>query len=318
MPSLRLPSRWIIVSGTIRSGTTFAGNILSIPKEVSYLHEPFNGGIDTRKKLPFESKYVSNVHNDFDVPNYYSHLENIFRLELALPTTSHTNDSSVRTLIKQTMGSRGPIALKWAKVNPFSRIGLIKDPTCPLTVEYLYRAFNVQPVIIVRHPASLAASLKRVQWWPQLHDFTRRRQIIADHFSEEPEFFQRVWESPLMESMAHWRATYKVLLSQAEAFNDWIFLTHEEISQNPVHCFRWLYDKLNLNWSRFSNYAIERLTSSRNSAEATNNQAMVLSRDSRTIFEHRLQSLSEQERGDIYDIVKDVSDVFYDPSTYKI
>jgi hypothetical protein len=121
-----------------------------------------------------------------------------------------------------------------------------------------------------------------------------------------------------MESMAHWRATYKVLLSQAEAFNDWIFLTHEEISQNPVQCFRWLYDKLNLNWSRFSNYAIERLTSSRNSAEATNNQAMVLSRDSRTIFEHRLKSLSEQERGDIYDIVKDVSDVFYDPSTYKI
>lgn len=318
MSSLRLPSRWIIVSGTIRSGTTFAGNILSIPRDVSYLHEPFNGGTDTREGLPFESKYVSQIHNDFDVSAYHTHLENIFRLELTLPTTSHPNDSSLRTLVKQTMGSRGPIALKWAKVNPFSRVGLIKDPTCPLTVEYLYRAFNVLPVIIVRHPASLAASLKRVEWWPEMTDFTDRPQVIQDHFSDEPDFFEHVWSSPLLESMAHWRATYKVLLRQAKAYDDWIFLTHEELSQNPIQTFKRLYQRLGLRWGALPNYTINRLTSSSNTAEARNNQAMALSRDSKTIFKHRLQSLSKIERKMIYNIVKDISHNFYHPSTFSV
>jgi hypothetical protein len=33
---------WIFVTGVPRSGTTFAGKILSLPLEVDYTHEPFN------------------------------------------------------------------------------------------------------------------------------------------------------------------------------------------------------------------------------------------------------------------------------------
>lgn len=33
---------WILVTGTVRSGTTFVGKVLSLPLEVDYIHEPFN------------------------------------------------------------------------------------------------------------------------------------------------------------------------------------------------------------------------------------------------------------------------------------
>ena len=32
---------WIFVTGVVRSGTTFAGKVLSLPVEVDYIHEPY-------------------------------------------------------------------------------------------------------------------------------------------------------------------------------------------------------------------------------------------------------------------------------------
>jgi hypothetical protein len=318
MLPLRLPNRWIAITGMIRSGTTFLGKVLSLPYDVAYLHEPFNGGSSRVDDQPFRPRYIRPGSNGDATDDYRCHLQNIFHLNLNLPTTRHPRDSMVRRVGKHVVGSRGPVHLALARINPLNRVGVLKDPTCKLSLAYLYREFNVRPVIVVRHPASLAASLKRVGWWPEMKDFIDQPELIEDFFSDEPDFLHNSWASPLHEAMAHWRATYKILLAQADHYEDWIILTHEEVSAQPLSMFRCLYDDLGLSWSPWVERRIRQMTRGRNTTEASGDQAMDLKRDSASIFRHRRDSLSHAERHEIYDIVADVALQFYSEESFAL
>jgi hypothetical protein len=318
MLPLRLPNRWIAVTGMIRSGTTFLGKVLSLPYDVAYLHEPFNGGSSRADDQPFRPRYVRPGSNGHGTDEYRRHLSNIFHLNLNLPTTRHPRDSVMRRVGKHIVGSRGPVHLALARISPLNRIGVLKDPTCKLSLAYLHQEFGVRPVIVVRHPASLAASLKRVGWWPEMKDFTDQPELIDDFFSDEPEFLHRSWPSPLHEAMAHWRATHKVLLAQANQYEDWILLTHEDVSAQPLSVFRRLYDDLDLSWSPRIERRIHQMTRGRNTTEASGDQAMDLQRDSASIFRHRRDSLPLTERREIYDIVADVALQFYSEKSFAL
>jgi hypothetical protein len=318
MTPFRLPDRWIGVTGMIRSGTTFLGKVLSLPLDVAYLHEPFNGGISRSNRRPFIPRYVRPEAADASTRSYHRHLADIFQLNLHLPTTRHPRDSVSRRVVKTLVGSRGPLFLRFARLNPLNRVGILKDPTCKLTMEYLYRAFDVRPVIVVRHPASLAASLKRVGWWPEMHDFREQTALVEDYFADERDFLKREWPSPLHEAMAHWRATHKVLLHQAQQTDDWIVVTHEELSARPLSTFRQLYETLGLTWSRRIERRIRFLTQGSNAVEASGNQAMDLQRDSASLFEHRRDSLSATERREIFEIVADVALQLYSAESFAV
>jgi len=205
-----------------------------------------------------------------------------------------------------------------ARVNPLNRVGVLKDPTCKLTVEYLYHQFGARPVIVARHPASLAASLKRVGWWPEIRDFREQPELVEDFFYDEPDFLNQSWPSPLHEAMAHWRATYKILLAQADRHDDWILLTHEEMSAEPLSVFRQLYEEFGLTWSPRIERRIRSMTGGSNTTEASGNQAMDLQRDSASIFRHRRDSLSITERRKIFDIVGDVALRMYSRESFAL
>lgn len=306
------------MTGMIRSGTTFLGKVLSLPTDVAYLHEPFNGGKSLRDGQPFQSRYIRPGSNDHLTEAYRQHIANIFRLNLRLPTTSHPRDSLVRRVGKRLLGSRGPVHLAMARVNPFNRIGVLKDPTCKLTVEYLHQQFGARPVIVVRHPASLAASLKRVGWWPEMRDFREQPDLVEDFFHDEADFLYQSWPSPLHEAMAHWRATHKIFLTQSARNDGWILLTHEEISAEPLSVFQQLYQELGLTWSSRIERSIRSMTGGGNTTEASGNQAMDLQRDSASIFRHRRDSLSTRERREIFDIVGDIALQFYSKESFAL
>ena len=311
-------TNWIFVTGMIRSGTTFAGKILTIPIEVDYIHEPFNGGYRLSDGQPFSPRYVRPENCDAQARQYRDHLAPLFDYEFELNTTHHPDDSWTRKIVKTLFGSRGPLYLKLAKLNPFHRASVIKDPVGKLATSFLHETFDVQPVILIRHPASLAASLKRVGWFPEMKDFVQQPELVEDYFADEPDFLQRDWPSRLLESMAHWRATYKVLLTQAASHSNWQIVTHEELSAHPVSVFKRLYQTLDLPWSNRVAHTIRKLTNTRDSAEARGGQAMDLSRNSADIFEMRRDSLSKDERKAIFEIVEDVALQVYSRDSFAI
>jgi hypothetical protein len=306
---------WVLVTGMMRSGTTFAGRVLSAPLQVDYIHEPFNNGYTLPGKKSFPLRYVPPDASGGEA--YHHRLAHLFRYDFGLETTYSPRDPWWRTLAKMCVGSRGPFFLRLAKLNLFHHAAVIKDPIAVRATEYLYSHFDVRPVILVRHPASLAASLKRVGWWPEVKDF-RQPELIERYLSDETEMLHREWPSRFLESMAHWRLLHKMILRQARKHPEWIIITHERLSAQPFQTFRYLFDRLDLSWTKHTVRTIERLTGQSNSARARHGQAMDLSRDSAHLFEMRRDSLTSEERRQIFEIVNDVALQLYSRESFAL
>lgn len=308
-------TNWILVTGAIRSGTTFAGKVLSLPASVDYIHEPFNGGRSLPDDQPFVARYVPPDANDDD---YDQQLSRIFSYDFTLNTYIHHQDPWWYNIAKSALGSRGPFYFRLARLNPFHTAAVIKDPTSKFVAERLHLKHGVSPVILVRHPASWIASLKRVGWWPGTREFANQTDLVKAHFSDEKDFLNKTWSSDLKKSAAHWRAAYKMLLEQADRYSNWYVVTHEELSSNPVSVFKHLYEQLDLPWSSRIERSITRKTKGSNSTEASSGRAMDLNRDSASIFEKRRDSLTREERREIFEIVEDIAMEIYPKESFAL
>ena len=309
---------WIYVTGVPRSGSTFLGKVLSLPFTVDYIHEPFN----IRCGMPEMTRRYRYIRPSLDTPEmqaFHEAAQRLFTYDFELRKKLSGHDSWMRTLSKRLVGSRGPFYLRLAKLNPFSRAAVIKDPTSPFTAAYLHERFGVKPVILVRHPVSLAASLRRMGWESSLHWLAEQEPLIEDHFRDEPDFLTRTWQSALAEAMAHWRAVYKVLLAQAEANPSWEIVTHEAFSRDPIGVFGGLYDRLGLPWSPYVERRIRAMTQGTpGKATARSGRVQDLQRDSSQIFAHRRSQVPPEERALIFDIVQDVALQLYDEASFGL
>lgn len=308
---------WIFVTGIIRSGTTFVGTILSLPLEVDYIHEPFN----PQCGLPGMNRWYPYIRASLDtseMQQFHELTKTIFSYEFTLRNKIPKNDPWSKRIIKQAIGSRGPFYLRFAKLNPFHTTAILKDPIGNLLTEYLYLQFGVKPVIIVKHPLSFVASLKRVNWWPHLGEINDQPHLIEDYFSDDLDFVQTEFSYPVLAAAAYWRATYKVLFAQASNYPNWQLITHEELSKNPIYTFKNLYEKLNLPWSKSVENKILKLTQGNQSAEARKGQVQDFNRNSADIFKVRRQSLAPEEKKAIFEITEDVALQIYSRESFDL
>lgn len=308
---------WMFVTGVPRSGTTFVGRVLSWPLEVDYIHEPFNAacGIPGMKG---RYRYIRPSLDTEEMRRNHALIQRLFNYDFTLRTTHDEKDSRTRKMVKHVFGSRGPFYLRMAKLNPFHRAAVIKDPTGCLMAEYLYLTFGVKPVIVVRHPVSLAASLKRIDWWPKTFMLGQQKALVEDYFVDEVDLLTKKWPDRLQTMAAHWRSIYKVLLTQASRHPDWQIVKIEDISASPVDTFQQLYDALGLTWTSYVESRIRSHTSREGRAEAREGRVQDLQRDSAKIFELRLQSLSVEDRRAIFDVVQDVALQVYSKESFGL
>ena len=308
---------WVYVTGVPRSGTTFVGKVLSLPREVDYIHEPFNpqcGFSDTN----IWYRYMRPNFDTEEMQQFHELTQGLFRYDFNLKTYISVRENTIGRLVKRCFGSRGPFYLRIAKLNPFHTSALIKDPIGNLLTEYLYLQFGVKPVILIKHPLSQIASYKRVNLWPRMSQLGQQSALVNDYFSDECELFSQQWSDPIAEAAAFWRAVYKVLLTQANQYQDWLTVTHEQLCQAPISEFQNLYQKLNLKWSAQVEHKIHGMTQGNASAEASQGKFHDFNRNSADIFAIRRDSLSIQDRRRIFDIVEDVALQIYPRDSFAI
>jgi hypothetical protein len=308
---------WIFVTGIIRSGTTFVGTSLSIPKEVDYIHEPFNplcGLPGIKDWYP----YVRSNPNDPRALSLQPMAESIFDYSLQLRNWVPKIDPLHKQFLKAIVGGRGPYCLRLAKLNPFHKSAVIKDPIGVLLTEYLYCNFNIQPVIVIKHPTSLIASLKRVNWWPSPRKITGLSNLIDDYFPNDSSCLEVDFEDDISAAAAYWKAVHYVLLKQAQKHKDWKIVILENLSQDPVSSFESLYSELQLPWSPRVKTKIVSLTQKSKSAKAKKGRVQDFNRDSAKIFESNRNSLTIDERKKIFEIVKDVALEIYPKESFAI
>jgi hypothetical protein len=312
------PIDWIFVTGMIRSGTTFLGTILSKPLSVDYIHEPFNGAYTLPERRRLIPQYVRAEDQSQAADRFRDSVSKLFAYRIGMQFAPNDMDSRWRKTGKFVVGSRGPFYLRLAKANMLRSSAIIKDPMAGISTEFLYREFGVKPVIIVRHPVSLAASLRRVQWFPQVHDFRLQPDLIQDYLLNDATFLQQDWSDRLLEAMAHWRLLHRMLLRQAEKYEDWVVITHEELSADPQSVFRNLYRELDLPWSPGISRKITSLTQRAGKTQPQPGRVQDFRRDSAQLFKTRRNSIPLTLRKKIFDITADVALQLYPRDSFAL
>jgi hypothetical protein len=150
-------------------------------------------------------------------------------------------DGSVKMSLAGTLGRRPPNR----HLLPDRRL-LVKTVHAPLSIEWIAAEFDVDVVIVLRHPGSVLASWLDLDFVDQYVEFEVRpalRNLV------------RSWGVPLPGPDQLERTIWRIgMLTTAleravAAHPTWVVRTHEQLCVDPTSEFRRLYDDLGLNWT---------------------------------------------------------------------
>ena len=318
----------ILITGSHRSGTTWVGNLLKNASNTYYLHEPLTPNSITRSfyapKLWY--KYFD---PDQDHDNTKTGLDKLFRgnyplsavlhFKNTLPHTDFRNPGGIydeKFNIKyakwRALAYLDSIKLKLNGVTEENIIPLIKDPIAITAAEWLYKTWNTKNILLIRHPAAFVSSLKRLNWRFNFENFSQQPDLIRRFFEPYRSQIENPPNDPIEEAALVWTCLTAIIIKYKELYPQWIYIRHEDLSNDPIQQYRPLFEKLKLPFShKIENY-IKKTTSIKNPGEVTNdNKIHQLRRDSRANIYNWKKRLTDQEIGIIKDITKEVAPFFY-------
>jgi hypothetical protein len=304
-------NRPILVTGAHRSGTTWVGRMLSAGGETCYIHEPFNPTLRIPSwlscRFPFWFYHIPPGGDP--PPPCRAALDRLLRLvypareKLALVRSP----GDLRLWIQHVMAC---VLCRRRGKRP-----LVKDPIALFSAEWLAQTYGMAVVVMIRHPAAFAASLKRYGW-----DFDFRHWWVQSRLMDTllrdlaPEIQAQIRDTrPIVEQAALlWKGIYSVVLQYRSRHPTWIFLRHEDLTRDPLTAFRDLYRRLGLTWNRRVSRTIQAHTHPRKRAQ----DPFSLRRDPREAREAWRSLLSEEEQALVDQITGPVARHFY-PEAYR-
>jgi hypothetical protein len=297
----------ILVTGSHRSGTTWAGKVLARTPGLAYIHEPFNpqrapGWMGRR--LPYWYLYVSEENEASYVPL----VEDVLRFRYPI----RRDFTRLRT-----PRQGGQAGLEWARsVLARARRArpLLKDPIALFSSEWLARRFDMRVVVMVRHPAAFAGSLKRLGWTFDFRNWAHQELLMRDLLAP---FAERIHDYALSrrdvvdQAILMWNGMHHVIAGYRDRHPDWIFVKYEDLATRPAEGFRELTGQLGLPWEGRVEAAARGWSSERNRAEVPRWLHRTVRRDSRAAARTWLTRLTEEERVRIREGTAEVAAAFY-------
>jgi Sulfotransferase family len=245
----------ILVTGAHRSGTTWVGKMLALAPGVGYVHEPFN----PRFSAGAFDRYFTVVTQENEA-RYAPELECAltFRYELVARLRRRSRPKDVARALRD-----------FGRVERLRRRHprpLMKDPIALLSAEWLAQRFGMDVVVLIRHPAAFASSLKRLGWRHSFATFLDNGRVpeVIRPYEEEIRAQAHEPGDDLAQAALLWRLLYNAVASYRERHVDWVFLRHEDVSLEPVGSFKRLYEQLGLELTDAAREEIGRASSSGN------------------------------------------------------
>jgi hypothetical protein len=294
----------ILVTGAHRSGTTWVGKMLALAPGVAYLHEPFS---------PKTPKGLSPAGFD----RYFT-------------VVTSANERRYRSGLQRTLEQRYDLAtqLRWARSwrdvaripRDYARLRrtrgsagrpLVKDPIALLSAEWLAESFGMDVVVLIRHPAAFAASLKRLGWKHSFATFVqdgRVPEVLRPYEAEIREQGERPGDI-LAQAALLWRLLYNAVDGYRERHPGWAFVRHEDASAAPVATFERLYAQLGLDFTPWARETIARSSASDNPAALPTPHAIEL--DSAASLGRWRGDLTAEEVETLRERTRDVWPRFY-------
>lgn len=281
--------RPILVTGSHRSGTTWVGRMLAAAPGVAYLHEPFN---------PFHRPGTCAAHIErwfeYVPPGGASPFERPLRRTIGLEYDLGAEVAALRS--PRDFGRMVRDALRFRIWKAQGRRPLVKDPIAIFSAEWLSTTFDMDVVVMIRHPAAFVGSLKQASWRHPVSDLAGQRSLVRDLLDGfEAEIAAAVdrEEDLVQHGILLWRLMHHVILEYRARHPEWTFLRHEDVSRDPAPTFADLYRRLGLQLSASARATIERHTAAYNPTEARNTQDLL--RDSRENVQNWKRRLDASE-----------------------
>ena len=216
-----LSLRPILVTGSIRSGSTWVGRMIASHPHVTYVSEPMNAGT-SRSPIRHSFPFVTEQNRQA----VHSYLRTI----LACPDEALYQLPPSRRWLRVDRVIRG----QWWRLR--GRRPLVKDPTAFFSAEWLMQAFGMQTIVLVRHPAAFVSSMKRLGWSIDFNDFLAQPEMMDAHFhsfQDEIEHFAFRPPDLIDSAILFWRMVHATVLRYQQAHPDWSFPRHEDLSLHP-------------------------------------------------------------------------------------
>jgi hypothetical protein len=280
--------------------------MLDLSPAVGYINEPFNPthqpGICSAS-FPLWFQYIHPGNEGMFLPPLAATLRFRYQLPAQLHQVKSLEDG--KQLLRD--GSSF-VRSRFLRARP-----LIKDPIAAFSADWLATTFEMSTVVVIRHPAAFAASLKRLDWWPPFQDLLAQPALLEDLLSEfEPEIRQRAqgYADLVDRAASMWMMMYTVLLRFKAQHPDWLLVRQEDLARDPVREFRGLFGGLGI---QYTPRIAERVLwhSSAPTGRETDPPAHEVRRDSGETVRRWRQQLTPDEAKRIRDRVDELSRLFY-------
>jgi hypothetical protein len=232
----------ILVTGSHRSGSTWVGKMLAKSSSVGYIFEPFNlkhrPGI-CKAKFDYWFPYITYENES----SFYQAVKDTLSFKYNLAEEIKAVDSIIDGL-RLIRDYSSFFKNRFYQLRP-----LIKDPIAFFSAEWLAEKFDMDVVILIRHPAAFVGSLKEKDWYFDFSHFLNQPLLMRDYLSKFESEISRCSQENcdiVEQGILLWKIFYSTVLEYQNKHKNWIFIKHEDISANPVVEFETLFDKLNL------------------------------------------------------------------------
>ena len=191
----------------------------------------------------------------------------------------------------------------------------MKDPVAVFSAPWLARHFDMNVVVMIRHPAAFCSSLKKLNWRFDFNDFLAQPQIMREtrlaDFESEIRYFAENEQEIILQGALLWNCMYAVINEYRMRYPGWLFLKHEELSMDPVDSFRKVYAELGLEFTTSVRTAIEESSGEQNPSEPETGDEFSLRRNSKENVSNWKSRLTDREILTIKERTSDVSRLFY-------
>ncbi len=296
-------NRAILVTGSHRSGTTWVGQMIASHPRVVYLSEPFN--------LEHPGTPVRHWFHDVtrrDDAAFRAYLTPLLTFRHSW-TADFLARPGPRRLVGATLRKLGSLARHLGGCRP-----LLKDPIALFSAGWLADTFPTDVVVLVRHPAAFASSLKQLGWRFPFGHLLAQEELMAGRlapFAAEVCRFAATEHDILDQANLLWRIFHHVILLYQRTRPGWSFVRHEDLSLDPVGGFERLFRSLGLTGYEKVRRTIEAHTSSENPRDAAPGVVHELRRNSRANVWSWRDRLTTHEVRRVREATADVAVHFY-------
>jgi hypothetical protein len=191
-------------------------------------------------------------------------------------------------------------------------VPLMKDPIAVFSAEWLSDRFDMDVIVLIRHPAAFVYSVKRLGWTHPFGHFLAQpllmRDILQPHEAEIVDF-AAVERSPFEQGILLWSLIHEAIRSFRDRRPEWTFVRLEDLARDPASGFQDIYAKLDL---AFTDEVLTTITAhSGEGNPAVASRLDDVRRDSRASMVTWKAQLTEEEIETIRTAVEPVAKDFY-------